>query len=84
MGSHSGCEMSRKLYKRDMEFSDTRSCSHKDDRAEIDMRGPFESVKDVVSLFVERAVGDKITENRPEILEEKVIMERFFIYLLFL
>lgn len=73
-----------KLYKRDMATSDTGSCSHKDDRAEIDMRAPFESVKDVVSLFAERAVGDKITEKRPEIPEEKVIMERFFIYVLFL
>ena len=50
-----------------MATSDTGSCSHKDDRAEIDMRAPFESVKDVVSLFAERAVGDKITEKRPEI-----------------
>jgi len=73
-----------KLYKHDMATSDTGSCSHKDDRAEIDMRAPFESVKDVVSLFAERAVGDKITEKRPEILEEKVIMEIFFIYVLFL
>ena len=46
---------------------DTGSCSHKDDREEIDMRALFESVKDVVSLFAERAVGDKITEKRPEI-----------------
>ena len=67
-----------------MATSDTGSCSHKDDRVEIDMRDPFESVKDVVSLFPERAIGDKITEKRPEIPEEKVIMERFFIYVLFL
>ena len=67
-----------------MATSDTRSCSHKDDRAEIDMRAPFESVKDVVSLFAERVVGDKITEKRPGIPEEKEIMERFFIYVLFL
>ena len=67
-----------------MATSDTGSCSHKDDRVEIDMRAPFESVKDVVSLFAERAIGDKITEKRLEILKEKVIMERFFIYVLFL
>ena len=67
-----------------METSNTGLCSHKDDRAEIDMRGPFESVKDVVSLFVERDVGDKITEKRPKIPEEKVIMEIFFTYVLFL
>ena len=74
----------RKLYKCDRATSDIGSCSHKDDRAEIDMRDPFELVKDVVSLFAERVVGDKITEKRLEIPEEKVIMERFFIYVLFL
>ena len=73
-----------KLYKRDMATSDTGSCSHKDDRAEIKMRVPFESVKDDASLFAERDVGDKITEKRPENPEEKVIMEIFFIYVLFL
>ena len=48
------------------------------------MRAPFESFKDVVSLFAERDVGDKIIEKRPENPEEKVIMEIFFIYVLFL
>ena len=55
-----------------------------DYKVEIDMRDPFESVEDVVSLFVERAVRDKITKLRPKITEEKVIMEIFFIYVLFL
>lgn len=54
-----------------MATSHTGSYSHKDDRAEIDMRAPFESVKDAVSLFAERAVGDKITKKMPEIPEEK-------------
>ena len=46
-----------------MATSETGSCSHKDDRVEIDMRAPFESVKDVVSLFAERAAWNSIRKG---------------------